>query len=138
MTHADPGAAHTSVFRPEKLAHTERSIPLMTRENGRMASWNRENGRGFHFGIEAEYLLVDSESFRPLWHHDFEFEELNAALETIPFEDMPPLGRPGAGAAAYQAHAVCRRGLSPAVPGDEPARLAAQGDRDPHARLPVH
>src|SRR4051794_35368252 len=91
MTHPNPGAAHTSVFRPEQLAHTERSIPLMTRENGRMASWNRENGRGFHFGIEAEYLLVDSESFRPLWHHDLQFEELNAALETIPFEDMSPL-----------------------------------------------
>jgi len=56
-----------------------------------MASWNRENGRGFHFGIEAEYLLVDSETFRPLWHQDLRFEELNGALETIPFEDMPPL-----------------------------------------------
>ena len=64
----------------------------MTRQNGRMASWNRENGRGFHFGIEAEYLLVDSETFRPLWHHDLTFETLNGALETIAFDDLPPLG----------------------------------------------
>ena len=64
---------------------------MTTHENGRMASWNRENGRGFHFGIEAEYLLVDAETFRPLWHHDLTFEELNAALETIPFDDLPPL-----------------------------------------------
>lgn len=27
---------------------------------------NRENGQGFHFGLEAEYLLVDAETFRPL------------------------------------------------------------------------
>jgi hypothetical protein len=64
---------------------------MTTGENGRMASWNRENGRGFHFGIEAEYLLVDSETFRPLWYQDLEFETLNAALETIPVGDLPPL-----------------------------------------------
>jgi carboxylate-amine ligase len=51
----------------------------------------RQNGRGFHFGIEAEYLLVEAETFRPLWYDDLEFEPLNAALETIPFEDLPPL-----------------------------------------------
>jgi carboxylate-amine ligase len=49
------------------------------------------NGRGFHFGIEAEFLLVEKETFRPLWHHDLEFESLNAALETIPAQDLPPL-----------------------------------------------
>jgi carboxylate-amine ligase len=56
-----------------------------------VASWAHENGRGFHFGIEAEFLLVDAETFRPLWHHDLEFESLNAALETIPVLDLPPL-----------------------------------------------
>jgi Glutamate-cysteine ligase family 2(GCS2) len=61
------------------------------RENGRAVSWTRENGRGFHFGIEAEYLLVEAETFRPLWHDDLEFEPLNAALEIIPTEDLPPL-----------------------------------------------
>src|SRR6516165_6955696 len=63
----------------------------MTRENGRGPTRTRENGRGFHFGVEAEFLLVDAETFRPLWHHDLEFESLNAALEAIPFEDLPPL-----------------------------------------------
>jgi carboxylate-amine ligase len=51
----------------------------------------RENGRGFHFGLEAEYLLVDSETFRPLWHRDVTFRELNASLESIRFEDLPAL-----------------------------------------------
>ena len=63
----------------------------MTRDHGRMALWNHENGRGFHFGIEAEYLLVESATYRPLWHRDLTFEELNAALETISLEDLPPL-----------------------------------------------
>jgi carboxylate-amine ligase len=63
----------------------------MTRENGRGPSRTGENGRGFHFGIEAEYLLVDAETFRPLWHQDLEFESLNAALEMVPIEDLPPL-----------------------------------------------
>jgi carboxylate-amine ligase len=49
------------------------------------------SGRGFHFGIEAEYLLVEAESFRPLWYHDLEFEALNAAMEAIPIGDLPPL-----------------------------------------------
>jgi carboxylate-amine ligase len=64
---------------------------LTTHQNGRGPSWTRENGRGFHFGIEAEYLLVEAETFRPLWHHDLEFEGLNAALERIPVADLPPL-----------------------------------------------
>jgi carboxylate-amine ligase len=51
----------------------------------------RENGRGFHFGLEVEYLLVDAGTFRPLWHGDLSFAGLNAALETIPFGDLPPL-----------------------------------------------
>lgn len=49
------------------------------------------NGRGFHFGLEAEYLLVDAESFRPLWHPDLNFHELNSVLESISFADLPPL-----------------------------------------------
>ena len=64
---------------------------MTSHENGRVASRTRENGRGFHFGMEAEYLLVDAETLRPLWYHDLEFEALNAALERIPFEDLPPL-----------------------------------------------
>jgi Glutamate-cysteine ligase family 2(GCS2) len=60
-------------------------------ENGRIPSWKRENGEGFHFGIEAEYLLVEADTFRPLWHHDLDFEPLNSAFETIEIGDMPPL-----------------------------------------------
>jgi glutamate-cysteine ligase len=50
-----------------------------------------ENGRGFHFGLEAEYLLVDADTFRPLWHRDLSFADLNRALESIPVNDLPSL-----------------------------------------------
>lgn len=53
--------------------------------------FSQRNGRQFHFGLEVEYLLVDAETFRPLWHPDLSFDELNAAFETISVEDMPPL-----------------------------------------------
>jgi carboxylate-amine ligase len=52
---------------------------------------NLENGQGFHFGLESEYLLVDAESFRPLWYRDLSFDPLNEALESIPLGDLPPL-----------------------------------------------
>jgi carboxylate-amine ligase len=51
----------------------------------------RENGRGYHFGLEVEYLLVEADTFRPLWHSDLTFEELNAAFESIAIGDLPPL-----------------------------------------------
>jgi carboxylate-amine ligase len=47
--------------------------------------------RQFGFGLETEYLLVDSESFRPLWHQHLNFEVLNRALEAIEVSDLPPL-----------------------------------------------
>lgn len=52
---------------------------------------SRDNGRGFHFGVEAEFLLVDAETFRPLWHRDLTFEGVNTILESIPVGDLPPL-----------------------------------------------
>jgi carboxylate-amine ligase len=64
---------------------------LTNHENGRGASWSRENGRGFHFGLEVEYLLVDAETFRPLWHPDLSFDALNSGFEAIPIEDIPAL-----------------------------------------------
>jgi carboxylate-amine ligase len=64
---------------------------LTARDSGKGLWRTRENGQGFHFGIEAEYLLVDAETFRPLWYEDLEFEPLNAALEPIPVEDLLPL-----------------------------------------------
>jgi hypothetical protein len=39
---------------------------------------------GFQFGLETEFLLVEADSFRPLWHPQLRFHELNAALEKIP------------------------------------------------------
>jgi len=58
---------------------------------------------GFHFGLETEFLLVDANSFRPLWHPDLQFEALNATLEAIPADDFqcdsfkvePPHRKPG-------------------------------------------
>src|SRR5437879_12171307 len=46
------------------------------------------NRNGFHFGLEAEFLLVDAVSFRPLWYRDLKFETLNAALEAISVDDF--------------------------------------------------
>lgn len=45
----------------------------------------------FRFGIEAEYQLADAETFRPLWHQDLSFTELNDVLESIAVDDLPPL-----------------------------------------------
>lgn len=58
---------------------------------------------GFRFGLETEFLLVDANSFRPLWHHDLQFETLNAILEAIPADEFhcdgfkiePPHRKPG-------------------------------------------
>jgi carboxylate-amine ligase len=49
------------------------------------------SARQFAFGLETEYLLVDADSFRPLWHPDLKFDVLNRALEGIPVGDLPPL-----------------------------------------------
>jgi len=48
----------------------------------------RNNRNEFRFGLEAEFLLVDAASFRPLWHHDLKFGTLYEALEAIPVEDF--------------------------------------------------
>jgi Glutamate-cysteine ligase family 2(GCS2) len=42
----------------------------------------------FRMGIEAEFALVDRDSFRPLWHSDIRFEDLNQILEDIPVGDL--------------------------------------------------
>jgi carboxylate-amine ligase len=43
---------------------------------------------GFRFGLEGEYLLVEQESFRPLWHRDLTFGQLNGLLEGIRYEHL--------------------------------------------------
>jgi carboxylate-amine ligase len=40
------------------------------------------------FGLEGEYLLVEADTFRPLWHPDLTFRSLNGLLEAIPFEPL--------------------------------------------------
>ena len=47
------------------------------------------DARGFTFGIEAELLLVDAATFRPLWHPDLTFAALNEVLESIDVDDVP-------------------------------------------------
>ena len=42
----------------------------------------------FRFGIEAEFALADRDSFRPLWHRDITFDQLNTILESIPVNDL--------------------------------------------------
>jgi len=46
---------------------------------------------GFGFGLEAEYQLVDADTYRPLWYHDLSFSKINAALEAIPHGNLAPL-----------------------------------------------
>jgi hypothetical protein len=48
----------------------------------------RSNRKEFCFGLEAEFLLVDAISFRPLWHRDLKFGPLNEVLEAIPVPDF--------------------------------------------------
>lgn len=45
----------------------------------------------FRFGIEAEYMLVDAETFRPLWHHDLTFHDVHEPLAEIAVDDLPSL-----------------------------------------------
>src|ERR1051325_5361512 len=42
----------------------------------------------FSFGIEAEFALVERNSFQPLWYRDLTFQQLNRILESIPVDDV--------------------------------------------------
>ncbi len=44
----------------------------------------------FRFGLEAEYLLVDAATFRPLSFREMSFRALNEVLESISVGDLPP------------------------------------------------
>lgn len=46
---------------------------------------------GFQFGLEVEYLLVDADSFRPLWLRELSFPDLAHALGSVPTADIPGL-----------------------------------------------
>ena len=45
-------------------------------------------GDAFLFGLEAEFLLVDASTFRPLCHRDLRFAPLNEVLEQIPADEF--------------------------------------------------
>jgi hypothetical protein len=45
----------------------------------------------FSFGIEAEYLLVCTERYEPLWHDKLDSHSLESLLEGIPVNDLPSL-----------------------------------------------
>ncbi len=45
----------------------------------------------FRFGIEAEYLLADKFTLRPLWYNDLTFAELHKLMESVSFRDLPTL-----------------------------------------------
>jgi Glutamate-cysteine ligase family 2(GCS2) len=49
----------------------------------------RFRNRGFRFGLESEYLLVEADTFRPLSYRELAFAELNDMLEGIPVADLP-------------------------------------------------
>jgi hypothetical protein len=46
----------------------------------------------FCFGLETEFLLIEAASFRPLWHPELRFEELNRILESISACDVGKRG----------------------------------------------
>lgn len=48
--------------------------------------------RGFHFGLETEFLLVAADTFGPLWHPQLRFDDLNKILESIPVDDFSSEG----------------------------------------------
>lgn len=43
----------------------------------------------FRFGIEAEFLVVRKTDFKPLWHHDLNFTDLNRIFESIDLSGIP-------------------------------------------------
>jgi hypothetical protein len=44
---------------------------------------------GFKFGLEAEFLVIDAQTFAPLWHDQLDFFRINSALEGIKVDDLP-------------------------------------------------
>lgn len=42
----------------------------------------------FNFGLEGEFLIVNKETKKPLWHKDFTFKELNSFIHSIDFRDV--------------------------------------------------
>jgi hypothetical protein len=45
----------------------------------------------FRFGIEAEFLIVEAGTMKPLWHNSISFDRLKPILEGISLEGMPTM-----------------------------------------------
>lgn len=45
--------------------------------------------REFRYGLEAEFLVVRKDDYKPLWHEDLRFEELNTIFESIDLTGIP-------------------------------------------------
>jgi carboxylate-amine ligase len=45
----------------------------------------------FHFGLEAEFIVVNNKTFEPLWHHNLNFGQLNTILESVSLENIGSL-----------------------------------------------
>jgi carboxylate-amine ligase len=45
----------------------------------------------FKFGLEAEFMLADSHSFKPLWYKDVTFQTLDHLFSQISLEGIPSL-----------------------------------------------
>ncbi len=43
------------------------------------------------FGLESEYIILNKNPFKPLWHKDVTFSQINQILEEIDISDMPSL-----------------------------------------------
>jgi hypothetical protein len=65
---------------------------------GYVNQMTKDYSRKFKFGLEAEFLLIDAVSFRPLWHPDLTFAALNTLLEAIPVDDFERSSRLNTGA----------------------------------------
>lgn len=57
-----------------------------------IAAGAADRKRGFRFGLESEYLLVDEATFRPLGYRELCFDELDSLLESISTDDLPSAG----------------------------------------------
>lgn len=53
------------------------------------AAEKKQFAKDFRFGLESEYLVVDKNTFAPLWHQDLDFETLNGIFESISLADIP-------------------------------------------------
>jgi hypothetical protein len=47
--------------------------------------------KNFTFGLETEYVVVESPTFRPLWHTELTFPQVYDLLDRIPLDGLPSL-----------------------------------------------